>query len=493
MRAQADNRVSLEKQNKKTNSKNEKHTMTPLWQLSAVDQAAGIRDGKFTATALVESALARVAEKNPELNAIVDPLDEQALASAEQADAAVAKGETLGPLHGVPVTVKVNVDTKGRATTNGMTVFKDVIAPDNSPIVQNLLNAGAIIIGRTNTPEMSMRLTTDNPLHGLTRNPWDLKASPGGSSGGAAASGAAGFAAINHGNDIAGSLRYPATACGLSTVKPGLGRVPAYLPSAKAERGMLAQLMSVQGVICREVKDVRLGTEVLMQHDPRDPWHVPMPFHQGSGDKPKVGYCKQAYDYPIHEGIVANLDRAAAILEAAGYQVEEIDTPSMAGAAKAWLVNTNFEMKRLLEPVFAEHGTEIINQIFQGYYQLEAMADAESYLLGIAERTSLVRDWNVLLGDYPLILTPYLMRPGYPYDYDETFEGVEDLFRSSIYSYGVNYIGMPAGNVPVDLVDGLPSGIQLIGQKWREDLILDAMEAIENETGVMTRQLWERE
>jgi len=157
------------------------------------------------------------------------------------------------------------------------------------------------------------------------------------------------------------------------------------------------------------------------------------------------------------------------------------------------LVNTNFEMKRLLEPVFAEHGSKIINQIFDGYYKLEGVTDAEGYLLGIAERTSLVRDWNLLLADYPLILTPYLMRPGYPYNYDETYEGVEDLFRSSIYSYGVNYIGMPAGNVPVNLIDDLPSGVQLIGQKWREDLILDAMEAIENATGVMTHQLWEKE
>ncbi len=469
--------------------------MTKLWQLSAVDQAAGIRDGKFTATALVESSLARVAEKNTELNAIVDPLSEQALAAAKEADAAAASGEALGPLHGVPVTVKVNVDTKGRATTNGMEVFKDVIAPDNSPIVQNLLNAGAIIIGRTNTPEMSMRLTTDNPLHGLTRNPWNLEISPGGSSGGAASAGAAGFAAINHGNDIAGSLRYPATACGLSTIKPGLGRVPAYLPHAKAERGMLAQLMSVQGVICREVRDVRLGTEVLMQHDPRDPWHVPMPLDQSNGDKglPKIGYCREAHGYPIHAGIVAALDRAASILEAAGYQVEEIETPSIAEAARQWLLNTNFEMQKTLEPIFAEHGSAMINQIFNGYYQLQGVADADGYFSGIAARTALVRDWNMLLAEYPLVLTPYLMRPGYPYDYDESFEGVKDLFDCSIYSYGVNYIGMPAGFVPVDLVEDLPSGVQLIGQKWREDLILDAMQVIEDAAGVMTRQLWDRE
>ena len=208
---------------------------------------------------------------------------------------------------------------------------------------------------------------------------------------------------------------------------------------------------------------------------------------------PKVGICRNAYDYAIHPGILANLDKAASILEAAGYQVEEIETPSMAEAARQWLLNTNFEMKRLLEPVFKDHGSDTINQIFEGYYQLQGMVDAEGYLLGIAARTALVREWNLLLHEYPLLLTPYLMRPGYPCDHDETFEGVKDLFDSSIYSYGVNYIGMPAGFVPVDLVDELPSGIQIIGQKWREDLILDAMQVIEDAAGVMTQKLWARE
>ena len=467
--------------------------MKPLWQLSAVEQAAGIRNRKFTAMNLVESALKRVALRNAELNAIVDLTSEQALEAADRADMAVSKGEAKGSLHGVPVTVKVNVDTKGRATTNGMTVFKDLVAPDNSPIVQNLLNAGAIIIGRTNTPEMSMRLTTTNPLHGLTRNPWNPEKSPGGSSGGAASAAAAGFAAINHGNDIAGSLRYPATACGLSTVKPGLGRVPAYLPTAQAERGLLSQMMSVQGVICREVKDVRLGTEVMSGHDPRDPWHVPMPFNLEKNGLPKVGYCRESHGYPVHEGIVAQLDRAASLLEAAGYDVEQIKTPSIAEAARAWLRYALFEMKRTMEPVFSQHGSETFNRIFSEYYRLEGLADAEEYLLGIADRTRQVRDWNLLLADYPLILTPYLMRPGYPVDHDETSVGVQDLFGSSIYSYGVNFLGMPAGFVPVDLVNDLPSGVQIIGQKWREDLILDAMQVIENGTGIMVHRLWERE
>ena len=467
--------------------------MRPLWQLSAVEQAAGIRAGKFTASALVESSLQRVAQRNPDLNAIIDLMDEKAIQAAREADLAVSTGKPTGPLHGVPVTIKVNVDMEGYPTTNGMAVFRNLIATDNSPVVQNLLDAGAVIIGRTNTPEMSMRLTTVNPLYGLTRNPWNPAASPGGSSGGAASAAAAGFAAINHGNDIAGSLRYPATACGLSTVKPGLGRVPAYLPSAQAERGLLAQLMSVQGVICRQVQDVRLGTRVLIGHDPRDPWHVPMPFDLGNSGLPAVGYCREPHGYPVHKGIMAQLDRAASILEAAGYQVEPVETPSIAEAAKAWLRIALFEIKRTLEPVYSQHGSEMINRIFDAYYRLEDLVDAEGYLQGIADRTRLVREWNLLLADYPLLLTPYLMRPGYPIDHDETAAGIADLFRSSIYSYGVNYLGLPAGFVPVDLVDELPSGVQIIGQKWREDLILDAMEVIESGTGIMVHRLWEKE
>jgi amidase len=121
---------------------------------------------------------------------------------------------------------------------------------------------------------------------------------------------------------------------------------------------------------------------------------------------PKIGYCREAHGYPIHAGIVAALDRAASILEAAGYQVEEIETPSIAEAARQWLLNTNFEMKKTLEPIFAEHGSAMINQIFNDYYQLQGVADADGYFSGIAARTALVRDWNMLLAEYPLVLTP---------------------------------------------------------------------------------------
>ena len=257
-----------------------------LWRTSAVELAAMIRAREVSCVEVMESVLGRIAAHNGRINAIVNDRSKEALKAAERKDRELDGGAPLGPLHGVPVTVKENVDVAGQPTTNGLPAFADLIAPDHSPVVRNLLDAGAIIVGRTNTPELSMRGTTDNPLHGRTFNPWDEEASPGGSSGGASAAAAMGFGPIHHGNDIGGSLRFPAFACGVATVKPTFGRVPAFNPSASAERGLLAQLISVQGAICREVRDVRLATRVLAGGDPRDPWWVPVPFDGPPLDAP---------------------------------------------------------------------------------------------------------------------------------------------------------------------------------------------------------------
>tara|TARA_R110002073_G_scaffold156582_1_gene311885 strand:+ start:144 stop:1553 length:1410 start_codon:yes stop_codon:yes gene_type:complete len=464
-----------------------------LWKLSAVDMRKGLDAKDFSAVEVMTSVLGRTHTTNPKLNAVVFDYSDQAIAKAKEADAALAKGEHWGPLHGIPVTIKVNVDYEGTPNTNGLPALANNIASGNSPVVQNLLNAGAIIFGKTNTPELSMRGTTDNPLHGLTHSPWDERASPGGSSGGASSACAAGMGPIHHGNDIGGSLRIPASCCGLTTVKSGLGRVPAYNPSAPAERGLLSQLMSVQGAICREVKDVRLATKVMAQSDPRDPWWAPVPFEGPDLPKPiKVAVSKESHGYPIHPEITAGIDRAAGYLRDAGYQVEEVEIPPVLEAARAWLSVALLELKDTLDPLAREHGSATIQGVFDSYYRMGNMVDHQEYLFGIADRSRLVRQWNVLLEDYPLILTPFLMRPTYDYDYDETFQGAKDIFDSMIYSYGLNYLSLPAGNVPIGLIEGRPSGVQLIGQRFREDLILDAMQVVEDQVGILAHQLWER-
>jgi amidase len=467
----------------------------PLWTMSACDLAEGIRRRDFSSVEVTQSVIKRIDAHNPHLNAIVYDYRDEALEAAKAADAKVAAGEDLPLLHGVPATIKENVDMVGKPTPNGVPAFESIIAPDDSPVVRNLLRAGAVIVGRTNVPEFSLRATTDNPLHGRTKNPWSDEASPGGSSGGAGASAAAGFGPIHHGNDIGGSLRFPSYACGVATVKPTLGRVPAFNPSAAAERGMLAQLMSVQGAICREVKDVRLATRVMAQGDARDPWWVPVPFDGAPIDGPiKVAFSKEPHGYPIHADIVSALDRAAGFLSDAGYVVEEVATPSIREPADAWLNVAVAEIKNAFDGLAREHGSPTVQKIFEWYYEMGELVDLAGYAAGVADRTRLTRDWNLFLDEYPLVLTPFLMQPTFPHDYDARgFEQTNDLFQSAIYSFGINYLSLPAGIVPTGLIEGLPAAVQVVGRRFREDLILDALEVIEANEGVLTRQLWERE
>ncbi|HBL55390.1 MAG TPA: amidase [Deltaproteobacteria bacterium] len=467
-----------------------------LWQLSACEMAQGIREKKFSSEEVMYSVTERMALHNPRLNAVVDDYSDEAIAEAREADRILAAGEVVGELHGVPVTIKSNVDVEGKPTPNGLPAFADLIAPADSPVVSNLKKAGAIIIGRTNTPELSIRFTTDNPLHGRTLNPWHEDASPGGSSGGASSAAAAGFGPIHHGNDIGGSLRCPAFNCGLATVKPTFGRVPAWLPSAPAERGMLAQLMSVQGAICREVRDVRLATRLMAQADPRDPFWMPVPFEgwpEESGAI-RVGVTSECYGHSIHPEITASIDRAAGYLSDAGFAVEQVTTPSVDDAANCWLRYLGNELKSFLMPVAREHGSKTVQKILEWYFEIGEVDDAEDYRIGIKERTAMTREWDVFLDKYPLVLSPYFLQQTPEWNCDtKSLEEMRTLFQSGIYSLGTNWLSLPAGVVPIGLVEELPAGVQIIGRRFREDLILDAMESIEARVGVLTQKLWERD
>ncbi len=470
--------------------------MEELWQLSAFELADGIREKRFSSEEVINSVISRIDKYNPRLNAIVDVYREEALIAAREADRAISSGENTGELHGVPVTIKTNVDVEGKPTPNGLPAFADLIAPADAPVVRNLKKSGAIIIGRTNTPELSMRFNTDNPLHGRTENPWNKDASPGGSSGGASSAAAAGFGPIHHGNDIAGSLRCPSFCCGLSTVKPTFGRVPAWLPSATAERGILAQMISVQGAICREVRDVRLATRIMAKADPRDPFWMPVPFEDWPEmlEPIRIGFTTESYDYTIHPEIAKTVEIAANILSDAGYAVERVVTPSVNEAAERWLRYVGNEIKTFLMPVAIEHGSETIQQIFEWFLQIGGLSDAEDYRLGIKDRTAMIREWSLFLEKYPLIISPYLMQPVGAWNADtKNVEEFRKFLNSGIYSLCVSWLGLPAGVVPTGLVNGLPAGVQIIGRRFREDLILNAMQVIEDQMGVLTKELWARE
>lgn len=469
-------------------------TDRPLWQHSACELADAIAAGEISSKQAVTAAVERMRECNGAINAIVDEFGVEAIKEAEALDEKMARSGPVGPLHGVPVTIKENVDQKGRATPNGVTAFKDVIAPDDSPVVTNFKSAGAIVIGRTNTPEFSFRGTTVNELHGRTFNPWNDWASAGGSSGGAAAAVMSGMGALAHGNDILGSLRFPSAATGSTSVKPSMGRVPAYNPSAPAERGLLAQLMSVQGVIGREVKDVRLAMRQLVRPDPRDPWMVPVAFDGESVERPiKVAFTKNTFEFPLHEAVDKALETARAALSDAGYDLVEVEPPLVREIARETGKCLFGEVAVLMRHDVEKYGSDTIRKIFEDCFEFFGAYEGPELIRGLSRRTHYAREWSMFLQDYPLVLTPFLPHPTYKWDRDtEGLEGMVEVLGSSVYGYSMNFIGLPAGNIAANYNDGLPVGVQIAGRRFREDLILDACEAVEQRVGIMAHRLFER-
>ena len=469
-----------------------------LWRLGAAETAQRAASGEITAEAAIGAAIARMNAVNPALNAVVEDLSAEAMERARALDKARADGAAPGPLFGVPVTIKINVDQAGHATSNGVLALKDYLAPADAPLVENLQKAGAVVIGRTNTPEFSFRADTDNPIFGRTHNPWGANISAGGSSGGAGAAVMAGIGALAHGNDIGGSLRFPAAANGAVTVKPGLGRVPAWNPSQKAERGMLSQAMSVQGLIVREAADLHAGMPTMIAPDPRDPFHVPLPWRGAPLEGPiPVAFTKATYGFDLHPEVSAALDTARDALNDAGYQVEEIEPPLLKECALDGYRALLGETSALLGPDIAAHGSETVQAIFEEYFRQFPVFEGTELLKMMAKRTYYARQWSLFTERYPLIITPFLPQPFFAPDRDtEGAEGVQEVLGAALWSYAMNFVGLPAGSVPARLAD-LPKGpqpinIQIVGRRWREDLVVDAMAAIEARVGRMCDVLWQR-
>src|SRR6201997_2278046 len=311
--------------------------MSEIWQLSATELAQRIARRKLSSAEVVDAHLARIDAVNPAINAVVRVLADEARAAAGAADRRLAAGETVGPLHGVPFTVKENIDMAGLPTTWGVPALAQAVVPADAPVVERMRAAGAIPIGRTNLPDMALRIHTDSSLHGLTRNPWHPGRTAGGSSGGEAAALATGMSPLGLGNDIGGSLRNPANACGIASIRPSAGRVPdaGYVP---AEDRMLAvQLMNVQGPMARRVADVRLGLRVLMGAHPRDPWSIDAPFEGPAVPRPlRVAVIAEPPGGSTDPAVAAAVRRAAQALADAGYVVEEVSPPRYEEAIGCW-------------------------------------------------------------------------------------------------------------------------------------------------------------
>lgn len=454
--------------------------------MDACGIASGIRQREFSAREVVSACLERVDVINPRINALTEVRPEAALAAADAADRAVAKGEPLELLHGVPVTIKGNVDLAGWATVNGCAALRDNIAPATSPCVQNWLDAGAIVIGRTNTPEFCCRWETSNEIFGATRNPWNAARTPGGSSGGAAASLAVGITPLAHGNDLGGSLRQPAQACGVASIRPGLGRVPMWNPS-QPEPPMGMQIMAVEGPMARRVEDVRLGLRAMAIHDRRDPWSLPIPLADETGPRPPVALVTDPGGRGISEQVASGVRRAGKLLQDAGYVVEELEPPRILEAAQIWKEICLGELLIDLEPAVRDICGPSLRRAFQCYRALLPRITLEMYSGAFARRRALLRDWLEFFERYGLVVAPVGTQPPLESDGDiespERMASVVESFRMTV---AVNTLGLPAAVVPVGTGDGLPQVVQIIGPPLSEMRCLDAAAAIEQQVKPLT-------
>ncbi|MCC5874531.1 MAG: indole acetimide hydrolase [Gammaproteobacteria bacterium] len=444
-----------------------------LWRRSASELAALIRSREVSSREVVTAHLERIAAVNGSIHAVTQVLAESALAAADAAD----RSEPAGPLHGVPFTIKENIDLAGTPTTQGVPALAQAVASVDAPVVERMKAAGAIALARTNLPEFGLRISTVNPLHGRTFNPWDRERVAGGSSGGEGAALATGMSCIGLGNDIGGSLRNPAYCNGIASLKPSTGRIPHYMSMPPQDGGMAFQAMLVEGPMARSVADLRLALTILAGRDIRDPVSVDVPL-AGAAVARRAVLVTELPGGPIEPATVAAVREAGRALTAAGWEVSEDAPPEIETVNEIWgrtlaqdLVVTMPLMEQVISPELAVG----LRQLFERF-DPEAVPGA----VVNAERSRLSRLWSIYFAQHPVVIGPTWTGLPFAHDVDLDPEtGMALLTGTLRFITPGNLLGIPAVCVPCGIEGGLPRGVQIYADRWREDVCLQAAEIIE--------------
>jgi amidase len=461
-------------------------TMADLWRMGAVELAEAIKSGQVSSREVIEAHLRRIEAVNPLVNAVTVVLAEQALDAAKEADRKAAGGGDLPPLHGVPFTVKGNIDLAGTPTTQGLKAFAGAYPAGDAPHVERLKAAGAIPIGRTNLASFTVRWHCESELWGETVNPWDRSRTPGASSGGDAAALATGMTPLGVGSDGLGSLRWPAQCCGITVLKPTLGRIPT-AASTGPDAPIGAQLTVVDGPMARRVADLWAALAVMAGPIWRDPWSVPAPLRGPEPGRPiRVAVVTDPAGQGTDRQVADGVRNAAAALAGAGYAVEEAEPPSIAAAAQANLAMFNTPEFRagwqMMSPMLPANTQRFLSQ----FYEVAGDPDPVTAMQVFITRHSLLRAWGEFQETCPLIVAP--IYTGIPFETgtDLAAGAVAETVRGMRMTIAVNALGLPAAAVPVGTADGLPQVVQVIGPRYREDLCLDAAAALEDRLGIIT-------
>jgi len=454
------------------------------WQMSAVEIAEAINTRQRTALEVIDSQLKRIAEVNPKVNAVTQVLEESARNAARALDSRRDGGAILGPLAGVPFSIKESIDVAGSPTTFGIRPLKNSVPSADAPIVSRLRKAGAIPIARTNLPDLSMRFHTTSQLYGETRNPWSGACSPGGSSGGEGVALATGMSPMGLGSDAGGSVRIPALFGGVTALKPTFGRLPSDRKIGPRDVTLASQLIPVEGILARTVEDLRTIFEVVAGPDPCDPRVVPAPLTGSYLERPiRVAVVSDPGNKGVAPAVSQAVEQAAHILEQAGYEPELATVPRLDDALETYgkLIMTEFHqswpiLQRLLAPDAKRY--------IEFSMAASAPADLAEYLRFTSVYQSVRRDWCEFLDRYPLILAPVFTEVAVPRAYDIVGAAEhEQVGRAMRMCAASSLVGVPAVAVPTGFSKGLPLGVQLIGQFYREDTCLAAASVIENHFG----------
>jgi amidase len=446
-----------------------------LWKVGATALADLLGSGDVSSREAVCDVLERIAAINPRVNAITRVLETDALAAAGHADRELVKGRRLGPLHGVPVSVKENVDVVGSPTTHGVRALLHAYPRRDAVHIGLLRAAGAIVVSRTNLPEFASRWDTDNELYGPTLNPWMATATAGGSSGGDAVAVATGMSPLGFGNDDGGSLRYPAQCEGICSLKPSRGRVPEALAPASRSRAS-TKLLNVQGPMARTVADLRLALRVIGTGTPRDTARIAASSRRIS-DARRPCVALAPLDN-VASQVSAGVLRAGQCLEQAGYTVVEAEPPRVEEGARVAATLSMWDVR-------AEWDRMSVMMTEDGRRHMELMLSMagtitpEIYEGACAEQRRITEEWRDFQRRHPLILAPVSTRPAFTRGADLELAGLESIIGSMSIVVTVNLVGVPAVVVPTGIDDGLPQVAQIIGSFGREDLCLDAADALE--------------
>jgi Asp-tRNA(Asn)/Glu-tRNA(Gln) amidotransferase A subunit family amidase len=449
--------------------------------------SASIRSKKISPVEVVDAALERAAECEAQLNAFVRLDADGARLQALSAEAAAQRGDSLGPLHGVPVTIKGNIDVAGWSCPAGSVLRRDYVPQEDAPLVTRLKAAGAIVIGNTNTPEFLMAYESNNLLTGKTSNPWDISRTAGGSSGGEAAAIASGCSAGGVGSDGGGSIRVPAHFCGICGLKPTPGRIPStghFPPGA----GVLSWL-GVVGPMARTVADVRALFEVMVGPDPGDALSAPVLPNTGIQKRAglRIGFLESSALGGATPETQAAVKRAGELLAAQDFRIEPFSLSGLDRVIDLWWFFFGPLVAHLLRPAIEGKENEI-SPIFRDYLDFadgDTTTTLDEVLMACAQRDSVRAEILRQMREVPILLSPVSSTPAFPHGEGTWRPGAEQCYRDNMrFSQWLNLAGFPGVSVPVAFSkEGLPLGVQVIGRPYEEELILEVAELIEQARG----------